>query len=153
MSSPTVATGLIPVYYITCPTCGQTIWQLETMLEQLLANRLLSETGAPFLVFVCSNCSTPFRYDYEQRSAGAMISASAMRKFPTAFSFRAECVDDSCISQVELIAIRDPGTTKEGIRAEITKWKLDGFHCENGHPLLFPDPQKRYLEAVELQIR
>jgi hypothetical protein len=53
-------------------------------------------------------------------------------------------VDDNCVSQVELIAIRDAGTTKEQILAEFLNWTLDGLSCENSHLLLFPDPEKSY---------
>jgi hypothetical protein len=109
--------------------------------------QLVSSTGEPFLVLVCSKCMTVFRYNYEERSVAALIPESPRKsgqQYPIAFVFRAECVDDNCVSLVELIAIRAAGTTKEQVLAEFSKWKLDGIHCENGHPLLFPDPEKSY---------
>lgn len=46
------------------------------------------------------------------------------RKYPIAFAFRVECVDSNGIAQVELIAVRDAGTTKEDILAEFSQWNL-----------------------------
>jgi len=63
---------------------------------------------------------------------------------PSAFFFPAGCADSNCISQVELIAVRDAGTTKEDVIAEFSKWSLTEIACENGHPLLFPDPEKSF---------
>jgi hypothetical protein len=117
------------------------------MLEQIIHGRLVSDTGAPFLMLVCSRCRTGFRYNYEKRSPAALLPEPPQtpgRVYPIAFSFRAGCVDDNCVSQVELIAIRDAGTTKEQILAEFLNWTLDGLSCENSHLLLFPDPEKSY---------
>ena len=139
--------AMIRVYHILCPTCEQSISLLETMLEQIIHNRLVSDTGAPFLTLVCSGCMTGFRYNYVEKSLGALMPESALRpdrKSPTAFSFRVECVDSNCESQVELVAIRDTDTTKEDVLAELPKWNLDAIRCENNDPLLFPDPEKSY---------
>ena len=91
---------------------------------------------------------TGFLYNYEKRSPQSLtpdIQPAPGRKYPAALVFRAECVDDGCISQVELVAIREAGTTTEQVKAEFPNWKLDGILCAKGHRLLFPDPTKSYL--------
>ncbi len=139
--------NLLPVYHIRCPHCGSTIWLLETMLEQIIRSRLVSDTGAPFLVLVCSMCKRGFRYNYEERSMAALMpepERTPGQRYPTAFFFRAECVDSNCVAQTELIAIRDSATTKETVVAEFARWNVEEICCENGHALLFPDPEKSY---------
>jgi len=104
------------VYHIPCAACGHTIWQTETMLEQIIHNRLASDVGAPFLVLVCSRCKTGFHYNYEERSVAALLPAPHQtldRKYPVVFLFRIGCVDSNCESPVQLTVIRDAGTTKD----------------------------------------
>ncbi len=137
-------TTLIPLHTLGCPHCHGKIALLETRLEQIVHGRLLSDTGAPFLVLVCTYCKHGFRYNYTERSSWVTMPAPLVdpSNVPIAFFFPTGCVDSNCTSQVELIAIRDAGTTSEDLVAEFPQWKLDGIGCEHGHPLLVPDPKK-----------
>jgi len=135
--------NMVPLYVIECDHCHGKISLLETMLEQIVRSRMLSDTGDPFLVFVCTYCKRGFRYNYAGRSSWVMTpipEPSPDRVYPIRFSFPSGCDDNSCISQVELIAIRDAGTTLENVVAEFPKWNLAGIACEDRHPILVPDP-------------
>jgi hypothetical protein len=137
--------NLIPWYVIECTNCKNRIGLLETMLEQIFHGRLWSSTGEPFLTLVCPKCKTWFRYNYEERSPLGEISElprTPDREYPVLFSLLAECDDSNCNSQIELIAIRDFGTSKEMMRREIPTWKLGGLVCEQGHQVIRPEPEK-----------
>jgi hypothetical protein len=136
--------NLTPVYTIECPNCHGRISLLDTMLEQIVRSRHLSATGDPFLVLVCTYCKQGFRYNYAERSSWVMMPTpepSPDQKYPIRFSFPAGCANDNCRSQVELIAVRDAGTTTEQVVAEFPQWNLDGIVCEHNHPILVPDPR------------
>ena len=62
--------------------------------------------------------------------------------YPVLFSLLAECDDSNCNSQIELIAIRDFGTSKEMMRKEIPTWNLGSLVCEQGHQVIRPGPEK-----------
>jgi hypothetical protein len=88
-----------------------------------------------------------FRYNYAEREFAVEMpepEQSTNRKYPTAFVFRAECVDSNCVSLVQLTAIRNFGAIQGDVIAEFPRWNLDAIRCEKGHPLLFPDPGKQY---------
>src|SRR3979411_1405028 len=114
------------------------------MLEQIVRNRKLSATGAPLLTFVWSGCTTAFHYNYEERSfQGLMPEVPALpnQKYPIAFFFLTRCADNSHTSPIELIAVRDFGTTEEQVRVEFQRWNLDEIACERNHPFLIPEPE------------
>lgn len=139
--------SLIPWYMIECINCKNRIGLHETMLEQIFHGRLWSSTGEPFLTLVCSKCKTWFRYNYEERSPVGEISELSRtpdREYPALFSLLAECDDSNCSSKMELIAVRDFGTSKEMMRREILAWKLGGLVCEQGHRVIRPEPEKAY---------
>ena len=50
---------------------------------------------------------------------------SRLRKF----YFRAGCVDSNCSGEVQLTAVRDFGTSREEVLAELPSWKLDAIRC------------------------
>jgi hypothetical protein len=135
--------NLIPLHTIECPNCTGKIALLETMLEQIVHGRRLSSTGAPFLVFVCTYCKHGFRYNYAERSSWVTMPAPPADpdNAPIAFFFPIGCADNNCKSHVELIAIRDAGTTEPDVFAEFPRWNLDGIVCENNHPIVLPDPK------------
>ena len=139
---------MVPVYNICCSDCGRTIWLLETILEQIVRNPLVSARGAAaFLVLVCSGCKRGFRYNYTERQLVAEIpepDPSTRREDPIAFAFRAECADGKHKAPVELIAIRDFGTTRRDVIGELLRWNVSDIFCDKGHPLFFPDPEKSY---------
>jgi hypothetical protein len=92
---PSVANMTVErVYHIECPTCGKAIDLLETMLEKIVRNRHVSDTGAPFLTLVCSGCTKAFRYNYEGRSFSGLMPESFHtqdQRYPTAVSFVGGC--------------------------------------------------------------
>jgi len=45
---------------------------------------------------------------------------------------------------VELIAIRDAGTTKQQVLEELPSWTLNEILCPYGHRLAFPSPRESY---------
>jgi hypothetical protein len=63
-------------------------------------------------------------------------------QYPILFHVAIECGDSNCISLVELLSIRDGGTTESQWKQEMESWILDGLHCANDHALVVPDPDK-----------
>ncbi len=53
-------------------------------------------------------------------------------------SILAKCGNSNCDSHVELIALRDRGTSEEMIYGEIPTWKVLGILCAQGHPIASP---------------
>jgi hypothetical protein len=65
------------------------------------------------------------------------------------FSIVAPCThhdqDDCDDSLVELLAIRPAGTgARQLIEKEMPTWDLTALRCNEGHPILIPDPTKAY---------
>lgn len=140
-------TNCVGVYLIQCSHCGQTISLLETQLDQIIHHRLISDAGVPFLPLVCSECHAGMLYNYAERKPLTSIPKpppDLTRKYPVAFLFRSECVDDACISLVQLTAVRDFGTRIEDVIVEFPIWNLEAIRCDKGHALFFPDPKKSY---------
>lgn len=140
------------LYRPSCPLCAHTIDLLGTSLSKIIQARRLSQTGEPFLVFVCQGCMAAFQYDYPNRVAEGVIDEGLKTKeyrSQQCFSVVAPCdrhmVDECDESLIELLAIRPADTNKnELIQREMPRWNLSGTHCKNGHRILLPDPTEVY---------
>src|ERR1017187_7805947 len=117
------------LYVIPCPRCGTNISLLETNLVGIIRNRRVSTTGEPILTFVCQQCKNCFQWDYHKRkSVGLFPEPPQNTAHPVVFSTVAECENGDCEAQVEVIAIRSPGTTREQIDAERPSWRADDIY-------------------------
>ena len=139
-AKPKESDQVVALYTIQCRHCGQSISLPETMLVQVVRDRMAADTGEPFLVLVCSRCKHAQRYNYEERSPAWEMTAEPTRSptqhDPIVALFRARCVDSNCTGEVELIAVRDAGTTREQVLQERREWHIEGIYCPFGHPLL-----------------
>jgi hypothetical protein len=126
-------------YFIRCSHCDLTLFLLETSLAEIVQCRRASTTGDPLLTFLCPGCKHANQFDYENRlKKPAILSDEQYQDIEPAFIFVVGCGDGNCDSQVELIALCDPGTTKEQLWTEIAFWKMDGICCKSGHPIAIP---------------
>lgn len=141
-----------PKHFLCCPKCIVYTFQHQTNLAEIVQCRGASTTGAPWITLVCPECKTAFRFDWPNRNQtpGTVMTdeppqATAMNRF----SVVAGCDGSNCKSQVELVALRPRGTTKEQCLAEMPMWTLDGILCEHGHQVVLPSPTKlrQWLES------
>ncbi len=91
---------------------------------------------------VCPECKTAFQYDYPNRRGMGAIDEGPQTPSVVRFSVVTGCDGSNCKSQVELIALRSRGTTKEQCVAEMAAWTVDGILCARGHQIVLPDPQE-----------
>lgn len=134
-----------PKYCLLCPKCHAHTPQHRTNLAEIVQCRGASATGAPWITLVCAECKQAFQFDWVNPPwiEGSVLSdeppqATAMNRF----SVVAECDGSNCKSQVELVALRPRGTTKEQCLAEMPMWTLHGIFCEHGHQIVLPDAAK-----------
>ena len=122
-----------PIYPVGCP-CGCGTVLTGTTLVEIVHNRQLSATGAPWLALVCHNCKAVRLVDRTALGGATTVGHPDTSELAP-FSFVARCDDRGCTSRVELIAMRSAGTTKEQLSAEMPAWKLGGVFCEKGHQI------------------
>jgi hypothetical protein len=129
-------------YFIPCPYCDLTLFLLESSLAEIVQSRIAPTTGAPSLTLLCPACKHAYQFDYQNRRSwrAAILSEEQYQNIERAFSFIAGCGHSNCESQVELIALCDPGATKEQLWAEIPFWNTEGVYCKRGHPILIAMP-------------
>ena len=91
-------------------------------------------------------CTSAYQFDFlHRRNSGAQEWKDELCPVPEFVCFRvlAECGDSNCEARIELIAIRDRGTSKETVYAE-TPWKVEGILCSKGHQIAVPPVPERF---------
>ena len=125
------------LYGAVCPYCRFNTPLFETTLAEMIRTRQVSATGEPFIVFVCERCTKCFPWNYGMRQSLGQFGALS-RTDPVWISVVAECEDDNCKQQTELIAIRPHGTIKQQILQERPTWSVKDIYCDNGHKIVIP---------------
>ena len=126
-------------YRVCCPHCGEEFSLPATTLEGIVRNQLASSKDALLATLICHACLRAYQWDWKTRDASlAVLDESSLAIRPFVRTCRVGCGDSNCKSQIVLIAIRPPDTTKTTFDAEFERWNVDGICCVNGHPVLFP---------------
>lgn len=136
---------MVDLYAIRCPRCDFGIQLLETNLAQITQHPLYQETDDPFLRFVCSCCKHGFQWDRIQTPPAARIVEPPRipdQKYPTLFGVLTGCADSNHRALVELLSVREHGTTEARWRAEMDSWNTSQIQCSKGHPVPPPDADK-----------
>jgi hypothetical protein len=127
--------GLVAIYEIRCPN-GHATELPETILDRMILHLQESDRGDPVLNFVCSDCKTGFRFDYQNKERVGLTDAPRrIEEFRVCF-VQTGCDGSNCGDHVELIAARNRDITEESIQQELKTWNVSGVKCKSNRKTL-----------------
>jgi hypothetical protein len=140
---------------LRCNYCGaQSVYQ-RTMPDLRYGDQVLSKTDIAPLAVSCPACRHAYYYGESELPKVPLPEQMAGRdlQYPTEFYVPLVCGTADCDTPVYVKAVREPGTTKEAICAEVHTWTLHGMQCRGGHPLAEPVMQDGWCEAETTILR
>ena len=125
----------VAIYEMRCPS-GHTTELPETILEGIIQHLRGTYTGEPVLNFVCSECKTAFRYDYQNTEPVGLTDAPRQISEFHVWSVQGGCDGSNCGHHVVLVAVRNRDMSEESFQQETKTWDVSGITCERGYQAL-----------------
>jgi hypothetical protein len=136
----------VPIYQIGCPN-GHTIDLPGTILEGITHHLRGSYAGEPVLNFVCSECKTASRFDWQNTEPVGWTDAPRQIAEFHILSVQSGCDGSSCGDHVVLVAVRNRDRSEESVLEEKREWDVSRITCTRGfHALPMGTPKRSDIQ-------